>query len=875
MTKILPDKIFSTDYKSRYSERSLNDLFKERALIDPSKIILHFHGQKFSYHNLVEGSNKLAWFLLKHNIKVEERVGVALDRSPDLLIALLGIVKAGAAYVPLDPEYPRERVEFMVQDSSAKILLTSRKYKGTYTSNATELYIEDFWDNANEYSDSDPEIKIDGNNLAYVLYTSGSTGVPKGVQIEHHSIVNLLTSMQTFPGITADDVFLAVTTVSFDIAGLELFLPLVTGALLVLTDAKITRDGRVLLDVINQESVTMIQATPSTYRMMLEASWVATPRLKVLCCGEPMTNDLAAKMLQRCGALYNMYGPTETTIYSSGTQVISADETITIGLPIENTQIYILDENNEPVAKGETGEICIGGDGLSRGYLNQPDLTREKFITNTFAQESSEKLYRTGDLGKILENDTIQCFGRIDHQIKINGYRIELGEIEYHVSKQANVKDAIVVAREDIPGTKYLVAYIIADQDDINLDSQIQNWKDELKNRLPKFMVPSSFVILDEFPLMHNGKIDRSVLPKPETNTVAEDEKPLTDVGKRIADIWRACIGIDEISIYDDFFDIGGNSIIAVKAIIKIEKEFDLPLPLAALFEFNTIAKLTQLIESKIILPQAKCLVPIRTTGSKVPLYIVHGGGLAVFCFKDITKCLGPEQPVYALQAMGVDGLEAPLKTVEEIAARYITEILEQNPDGPYALGGYSLGGVIAFEMVKQFRAMGKKVTTLAMFDSYAYAFESDKSSHVFDIVTSKSKTFFFRVNHLLSVLRNNPRAFLKKLDNIRRYFMNQPENLYNLNDTVSLEIYKVYETAVFNYKIDEFDGAIELFCSKNSIFYTKQDPIYLGWKTYSKKVRRYEIMGNHYSMFFHPNVSNFAKILQSALDNGSKQPLA
>lgn len=874
MTKILPDKIFSTYHKSRFLEKILNSLFTERSQIDKSKVILKFNDQQFTYLDIDKSSNKLAWFLLKNNIQIEERVGLLLDRSADMVIAMLGIMKAGAAYVPLDPEYPQERIEYMLEDSSAKILLTSRKYKSIYTNKVLELYIEDFWDDATNYSDDEPIVQIDGHNLAYVLYTSGSTGKPKGVQIEHHNIVNLLTSMQTFPGITADDVFFAVTTISFDIAALELFLPLITGALLVLTETNVTRDGRALLDVIKAEGVTIMQATPSTYRMMLEAGWVATPQLKVFCCGEPMTNDLAAKLLDKCGSVYNMYGPTETTVYSTGTQITSADGVITIGHPISNTQVYILDENHQPVAKGEIGEICISGDGVARGYLNQPGLTDEKFIDNIFSNTDGEKLFITGDLGKLLDNGAIQCFGRIDHQIKINGYRIELGEIEYNLSKQKDIKEAIVIAREDEPGTKYLVAYIIV-KDDSNIETQIKNWKNALKEVLPQFMVPGHFVILTHFPLTNNGKIDRKALFKPNAVKKENNNLPVTDIQQKVSDIWCECIGVECINIYDDFFDIGGNSIIAVKVVIKLEKEFNLPLPLAALFDYNTIKKLAKLIESKTILSQARCLIPIRTTGSKVPLYIIHGGGLAVFCFKDITKQLSSEQPVFGIQAMGVDGLERPFGTVEEIAARYIAEILEQNPDGPYAFGGYSLGGVIAFEIVKQFIAMGKKVTMLAMFDSYAYSFESDKSSHVFDVVTSKSKTFIFRMGHLLTVLWKNPKAFVKKLDNIRRYFLNQPENLYNLNDTVSLEIYKVYEAAVFNYQITEFKGAIELFCSKNSIFYTKQDPIYLGWKTYSKTVRRYQIEGNHYSMFFQPNVVKFAKTLQTALNNGSDKPLS
>jgi amino acid adenylation domain-containing protein len=874
MNKNLSDKIFNlnddTDDKSRYSERTFNDLFTIQSQNDGSKIALHSGDLKLSYQQLYESSNKLAWFLLKYNIQIEERIGLALDRSADMIIALLGIMKSGAAYVPLDPEYPRERIEFMLEDSSAKILLTSKKYKGHYSTQAKEIYIEDFWDTIQDYSADDPKINIDGSNLAYVLYTSGSTGKPKGVQIEHRSLTNLLASMQTFPGISRDDVFLAVTTISFDIAALELFLPLITGALLIVTDAKVTKDGRALLNIINSEAVSIMQATPSTYRMMLECDWIRTHNLKVLCCGEPMTNDLASKLLSKCGWVYNMYGPTETTIYSTGTQIISADEAITIGHPIANTQIYILDENQEPVPHGETGEICIAGNGLSRGYLNQPGLTDQKFIEHQLSKTKGEKIYRTGDLGRFLENNEIQCFGRIDHQIKINGYRIELGEIEHHITKQDNVKEAIVVSREDKPGNKRLTAYIVPDVtiEEANFTTQIQGWKNILKDSLPKFMVPNDFVILEAFPLTYNGKIDRNLLPKPNTKSI----KSISSIGikKRIAEIWSECIGVEDIGLADDFFEIGGNSIIAVRIIIQLEKEYEVPLPLAALFEYNTIEKIAVLIQNKIVLSQSKCLITIKPTGNKVPLYIIHGGGLAVFCFRDLAKDLHPEQPVYGLQAIGIDGLEKPLNKVEDIAARYIVEILEQNPHGPYAFAGYSLGGVIAFEIVKQFKAMGKKVTMLAMLDSYAYSSELVKNPlSAKKTLDLKAKRFMFRLKHLVSILKENPKTFLIKLNNIKRHLLKYPpENLYNLNDILSLEIYMIYEAAVFNYQITEFDGVLELFCSTDSIFYTKQDPIYLGWKTYAKTINRYVIEGNHYSMFFPPNHKNFAQLLQKALDD-------
>jgi len=502
----------------------------------PDKIAIKFHERTLTYKSLFESSNKFAKLLIDNGIKTGDIVALALDRSPEMVIALLAILKSGAAYVPLDPEYPKDRIEFMLEDSSAKVLLTAKKYKGHFDSNAHELLIEDVLKKLSGYTPEEPEININGDNLAYVLYTSGSTGKPKGVQIRHGNLVNFLLSMQKEPGMNADDKILAVTTVSFDIAGLELYLPLICGAQLILSNSETSKDGRLLLDLVKGENISFMQATPYTWRMMLEAGWEKFLPIKILCGGEALPKDLVSKLTGRSSALWNMYGPTETTIWSTLKLIESADD-ITIGRPIANTEIYILDENLHNLTDGSTGEIVIGGDGVAKGYLNRPELTAEKFIDDPFTENVGAKMYRTGDLGKFKENGEIVCLGRIDHQVKVRGYRIELEEIEHALVNQPGIKEAVVIAREDTPGDPRLVAYIVLtpNADAKDLKTQTFGWHKALMSVLPEYMVPDDFVLMRAIPITPNGKTDRKSLPTPDYSLVnrgGEYVAPRTDVEK-------------------------------------------------------------------------------------------------------------------------------------------------------------------------------------------------------------------------------------------------------------------------------------------------------------------------------------------------------
>ncbi len=753
-------------------EKALPFFVDECAKKYPGKTAVSFHGRKLTHKDLYESSNKLAKILLDNNIKKGDIIGLALDRSPEMIISLLAILKAGAAYIPLDPEYPKDRVEFMLKDSSAKILLTSKKYHNHFISAASEILIEDALAKFDSYSPESPVVEADGNDLAYVLYTSGSTGKPKGVQISHYNLVNFLLSMQKEPGMNADDKILTVTTISFDIAGLELYLPLISGAEIILTNSDTAKDGRLLFDLVKNEGVTFMQATPYTWRMMLEAGWQQLLPLKILCGGEALPKDLVNKLTVRSSELWNMYGPTETTIWST-IKLIESNEDITIGKPIANTQVYILDEGLNNLIDGSTGEIFIAGDGVAKGYLNRPELTAERFIDNPFSGKPGDKMYRTGDLGRFKENGDIQCLGRIDHQVKVRGYRIELEEIEHALVKQDDIKEAVVIAREDTPGDPRLVGYIVlaAENSQIDLRTQINNWQQALLAVLPEYMVPDDFVLMPSIPITPNGKTDRKSLPKPDYNLInrlGEYIAPRTDVEQQLAEIWQELMGLEKVSVIDNFFALGGRSLVAVQIMARIEKLTGKRLPLATLFEHSTIERLAVRlnVDSKSITWES--LVPIKPKGSKMPIYIVHGAGLNVLLFNALAMNMDAEQPVYGLQAKGLNGVDEPLDVMEEIAANYIAEIVVQNPTGPYALAGYSLGGTIAYEMAHQLMEAGKEVKMLAVFDTYAK--QTDAYDPPVKRTFNRIRLFIMKVLNSFVLLAEDPkRTFEYKNELVKR----------------------------------------------------------------------------------------------------------
>lgn len=874
-------------------DTSVARLIEQTSAEYSAKTALVFKGTDFSYRQLNKTANQLAHYLLEAGVGKGDIIGVEVDRSPEMLITLIAILRAGAAYLPLDPDYPQDRLKFMVADSAAKWVFVSRKYQGRLSDQTTELIIEESLLAITDYSQEVPEIHSSGTDLAYVLYTSGSTGKPKGVQIEHRNLVNLLWSMAQAPGISDKDTLLAVTTISFDIAGLELFLPLITGATIYLTDTTTAKDGRALLDIIRSARISIMQATPSTWRMMLDSGWSDQLPLKALCGGEAMSKDLATRLLNTCDELWNVYGPTETTIWSTVKRIVRPDD-ITLGKPINNTQLYILDEFLNPVAEGVAGELFIAGDGVARGYLNRPELTNERFVHNPFDKSSAGSMYRTGDMGKFLANGDVHYLGRIDHQVKIRGHRIELAEIEAALTALDSVKESVVVAQEDRLGHPQLVAYIVPQpfaqasgatatgsvspsaSNQLVSQGQLQIWKQQIQRQLPDYMIPAHFVVLERFPLTPNGKIDRKALPIPQPAEVAariDSVGPRTDVELMVASIWMDCLKLDTIDVFDNFFALGGHSLIAIQVMTRLEKETGKRLPLSTLFEYPTVEKLALALQMDGTSVVWDALVPIKPQGTKMPLYIVHGAGLHVLLFNTLAMHMDPDQPVYGLQAKGINSDDTPHDSIEEMAAYYIDAIMAKNPEGPYALAGFSFGGVIAYEMNRQLIARGKTVKLLAMFDTYVYEAQQYNSwlRQMSKSMLVSLKTRFY----VLTQLKDAPQhTFLVKKESLKRKINQLYRRVKYNEDHLKVflgnyyDVYQKSQSAYNKYVLHPIPIRIDLFRAKERIFYM-HDFEFLGWKPFALKgVTVHEVPGNHNSLFDPPNDKEFARTLQNVLDN-------
>jgi amino acid adenylation domain-containing protein len=700
-------------------ERCVHDLFEEQARQQPEAVALVFGGQTLTYGELNNRADELAALLRVLGVGPGVLVGLCVGRSFDMVVGLLGILKAGAAYVPIDPAYPHDRIAFVLEDSCAPVLLTQRPLLASLpATNSQTVLLDEPLPAADRHVTLVPTSTASASNLAYVLYTSGSTGKPKGVQIEHRAVVNFLHSMRREPGLTSDDILLAVTTLSFDIAGLELFLPLTTGARVVIAPWEVTVDGEALLREIDAHGITMMQATPATWRLMLAAGWKGTPRLKALCGGEAVPADLASELIPRCAELWNMYGPTETTIWSTVCRITDAGN-IHIGRPIENTEIYILDESSQPLPVGLPGELLIGGEGLARGYLNRPQLTAERFVAHPF--KPGARLYRTGDLARYRSDGNIDCLGRLDFQVKIRGFRIELGEIEAQLASHPGVQQNVVVAREDTPGEKRLIAYVVPSPAATPSSASL---REHLHGMLPDYMVPAAFVVLESLPLTPNGKINRKALPAPDATSIApilrDDIAPSTDGERGIAAIFESLLGVPVASVNDDFFDLGGHSLMAVKLMMSIERELGIRMPLSSLFQGASVAELACALGNYADEHDRwHSLVPINVQNNRPALFLVHGAGGNVLLYRQLARALAPDISVYGFQSQGLDRRGAPLKRVEDMAARYVRELRDFQPTGPYHIGGYCMGGSVAYEMARLLQKEDQTVGVVALLDTY------------------------------------------------------------------------------------------------------------------------------------------------------------
>jgi amino acid adenylation domain-containing protein len=569
----------------------LHQLFERTAARAPDDIAFIIGAETFSYRDVDRRADQLARLLRLRGVGVGDRVGVCVDRTLEMPVAMAAVLKTGAAYVPLDPAHPPDRLRYIVEDARTACIITTSWFADPFETTAVpRILLDAVAAECDGLETSAPAVTITPDEVAYVIYTSGSTGRPKGVQVEHRNVVSFLESMRREPGLKSSDVLLAVTTLSFDIAGLEIWLPLSVGARVVIASKTDVLVGGSLVDLIDRHRVTVMQATPSTWRLLLDAGWSGKSDMQALCGGEAMPIDLAVSLITKVAELWNMYGPTETTIWSTAGRIVDATGVPSIGKPIANTRVYVLEPPGTLAPLGAFGELAIGGEGVARGYWNRPELNAEKFVEISLPDGRTERVFRTGDIVRFRNDGQLVFHGRRDSQVKLRGYRIELGEIEALLAGCQGVKQATVVVREDEPGDQRLVAYVVAREGNAFEPDAARS---VLKAALPGYMVPAEFVVLTAMPLTPNGKVNRAALPAPQRLgfvSQVHSEIVMTPIQRRVAALWGEILRTDRISLHDNFFDVGGHSMLVVKLHAALQREFQSDMTMTELFQQTTVA---------------------------------------------------------------------------------------------------------------------------------------------------------------------------------------------------------------------------------------------------------------------------------------------
>jgi amino acid adenylation domain-containing protein len=701
-------------------------LFEAQVERTPAAVAVVYEEEKLTYAELNRRANQLAWYLKGEGVGPEVRVGICVERSLEMIVGLLGILKAGGAYVPLDPEYPAERLDYMLEDAQVAVLLTQERagQKAGLSYAGRVICWEQEGAAIGQQSGENLVSGVGRENLAYLIYTSGSTGRPKAVGIRHGSVAVLLNWAQEVFSEEETAGVLASTSMCFDLSVFEIFVPLSRGGRVLIVDNALKLGG-----MVDRETVTLVNTVPSAMVELVRMKAVPASVRVVNLAGEALSRTLVKQVYEQrtIERVFNLYGPSEDTTYSTFEFLDREEqaEAVSIGKPISNSKVYVLDESYEAVPVGVAGELYIGGEGLARGYVNRPEMTAEKFVPNPFSSVGGERLYRTGDRVKWCGGGNLEFLGRVDHQVKLRGYRIELGEIENALESHEQVQRAVVLMREDQPGAKQLVGYV-AKRAGVKVLS-IQELRSHLTERLPEYMVPAAWVELESFPLTSNGKIDYKKLSQPEAKESMAG--PRDSIELELVRIFEEVLKKTGVGIRDNFFDLGGHSLLAVQLEFLIKQRLKMQLPLAMLFRHPSVEGLAVILRkywagpsvlgaSDSVIPGSP-IVKVKGRGSRPPLFFVHGAGGSAFAFTSLARHLHPEQPLLAFQDLGVEDANAGETTIELMAMQYVDAMRAVQPDGPYLLGGWSMGGVVAFEMARQLQQQNQKVGLLALVDSY------------------------------------------------------------------------------------------------------------------------------------------------------------
>ncbi|MDE2125807.1 MAG: amino acid adenylation domain-containing protein [Armatimonadetes bacterium] len=684
---------------------------------------LRFGSSRLSHGELDDRARQFGAVLQQAGVQPGDAVAVCLPRSTDIIAALIGAWKAGAAYVPMEPTLPAARIHEMLEDAAPKAFITADRQIPAQAGYAGAVLTPDDAGSVPAASCRHRECRPD--DAAYILFTSGSTGRPKGVAISHRSLAGRIQSCRAPFGFSSEDVFSGIHSVGFDVSGWEIWNALSSGARLVLAPANTAMDGDALWKLIVDAGVSVVQITPSALQLLCGAALAPgaerAPALRMLSVGgEAFPGSLVPAALALGVPVWNVYGPTEATIWASRRRV-TADDALTaavcIGAPLPHVRLVVLDGGMQLMPVGIPGELYIGGEGLAEGYVNQPERTAEQFVENPFPGLGGRRLYRTGDAARMRADGELDFLGRLDDQIKLRGFRIELGEVESALGAFAGIGACAVGVRSDTNGDERLVAWYTAEH-----ELEPGALRQHLLTTLPDYMAPAVFQRVERIPTNSSGKADRKQLPNPEMDPApagAAGSEPQTRVERQLARLWENVIGVRTVGALDNFFALGGHSLTAVRLFAQIEKVFGERLPLATLFRYPTVRELATVIESGHPEAGFASLVAIQTEGSLPPFFCVHAAGSEVLWYRDLANRLGADQPFYALQARHVGGKLPPHESVEAMAADYVREIRMIQAEGPYYIGGSSLGGMIAFEMARQLAAAGQTLGIVAMFDAF------------------------------------------------------------------------------------------------------------------------------------------------------------
>jgi surfactin family lipopeptide synthetase A len=850
----------------------IHDLFTAQAERAPDAVALIDENCELSYRELDQRSNQLACYLHERGVGPESAVGIYLEPSWEMAASILAVLKAGGACVPLDPSYPAERHAYVLSDSRVKCLLTHSRLRGQPPVNGAEVIYLDTapWQRMSSDAVSS---SVQPQNLAYLIYTSGSTGRPKGVQTTHANLVHSTHARSIYYGSDAGR-FLLLSSFSFDSSLAGIFGTLCQGGTLVMTPGLVQSNLMRLAGLVERHQITHLLCVPSLYSLLLEqANGTQLDSLRVvIVAGEACPVELAERHFACLPqtTFYNEYGPTEATVWSTVYRVpaeLNAD-TVPIGRPIPNARVYVLDPHMNPVPVGVPGELYVGGPGVARGYLNQPAETREKFVLDIFSDRPGSCLYRTGDLVRYQPDGNLEFLGRLDHQVKIRGLRIELEEIEARILEHRNVRQTVVTLREDPASEPELVAYVVAAEAD-HFDAE--DLRHFLAKKLPEAMVPSTVVMLEKLPLMANGKVNRHALAAPARASEKQFTVPKTALESRLLELWQEVLGKQGFGVTQNFFDLGGHSLLIAKLLLRIEQRFGRRLSLADVFQSPTVRQLAAILDRRREQVQHPAVIPVQPLGSKPPLFWVRGGSFLL----PLAKRLGAEQPLLGLHLPATDAcrLEAPY-TLEDIAAGLVARMREVQPNGPYYIAGLCVNGVIAYEMTRQLLSEGHEVALLGLFDAQNPAFYQDFSQEGrWRVLWKRAQTQFANLR------RQKWSEFAgERLVGIRRHLSVRYWRIHNafhlkVNEKGLENLDTIVHPASFDYRPGPHPGGAKI------VFFQSTDwPVGPYWQFHASwdgvipdGMEVFRIPGGHESMFYEENVDELANKLNFSLSEATR----